>query len=144
MTTPPTSPSAPAVSQPAEPVYAESELYDSPADLIRWPLLAPLLRTWQTEVWEKDHTEFRGCWRYDQDANRLQKWHRWAVFLAAIAGTMAVVLAILQLSIPPDDLESVLKPVVEGFFRSLTVLLAHWSMPVFEIICLLVFIMIFG
>ena len=82
---------------PAEPTYAESELYDSPDDLARWPLLAPLLKTWQTEVWEKDHTEFRGCWHYDQEAIRLQNRHRLAVILAAITGTGAVVLAILQL-----------------------------------------------
>src|SRR5688572_24811893 len=81
----------------AEPSYAESELYDAPEDLARWPLLAPLLKTWQTEVWEKDHTEFRGCWRYDQDAKRFQHRHRIAVFLAAMAGTSAVIFAILQL-----------------------------------------------
>ena len=80
-----------------EPTYAESELYDSPDDLARWPLLAPLLKTWQVEVWEKDHTEFRGCWRYDQDAIRLQNRHRLAVILAAITGTTAVVVAILRL-----------------------------------------------
>ena len=80
-----------------QPIYATSELYDSPEDLIRWPSLAPLLRTWQAVVWEKDHSEFRGCWHYDQEAIRLQNRHRLAVILAAIAGTGAVVLAILQL-----------------------------------------------
>lgn len=79
--------------------YSDSELYDSPEDLARWPLLAPLLKTWQAEVWEKDHTEFRGCWHYDQEAIRLQQRHRWAVILAAFAGTGAVVLAILKLGL---------------------------------------------
>ena len=97
MTTPPTPQSDSAVPQPNEPVYAQSELYDSPADLARWPLLAPLLKTWQTEVWEKDHSESRGCWYYDQEAIRLQERHRLAVIVAAVAGTGAIVLAILQL-----------------------------------------------
>ena len=79
--------------------YFQSELYDSPEDLARWPLLAPLLKSWQAEVWEKDHSEFRGCWHYDQEAIRLQQRHRRAVILAAIAGTGAVVLAILKLGL---------------------------------------------
>lgn len=82
---------------PAEPVYTQSELYDSPADLLRWHQLAPLLKTWHQEVWEKDHSESRGCWYYDQEAIRLQERHRVAVIVAAVAGTAAIVLAILQL-----------------------------------------------
>lgn len=97
MTTPPTPQSDSAVPQPTEPVYAQSELYDSPADLARWYQLAPLLKTWHQEVWEKDHSELRGCWYYDQEAIRLQERHRLAVIVAAVAGTGAIVLAILQL-----------------------------------------------
>ena len=81
----------------AVPAYMKSELYDSPADMDRWKLLAPLLKTWQAEVWDKDHSEYRGCWQYDQTAMRLQFWHKWAVFAAALAGTAAIVFAILQL-----------------------------------------------
>jgi len=89
--------SSPESSKPPTPAYAESELYDSPEDLARWLLLAPLLRSWQIEVWEKDHNEYRGCWQYDQEAIRLQQRHRWAVVLAALAGSAAVIFAILQL-----------------------------------------------
>ena len=97
MTSPATSPSAKAAQPPAAPAYLQSELYDSPADLAHWPLLAPLLRTWQAEVWEKDHSEVRGCWHYDRAAVQLQQRHQWAVVLAATMGTAAVVFAILQL-----------------------------------------------
>ena len=97
MTTPPTPQSDSAVPQPTEPVYAQSELYDSPADLARWYQLAPLLKTWHQEVWEKDHSESRGCWYYDQEAIRLQERHRLAVIVAAVTGTGAIILAILQL-----------------------------------------------
>src|SRR6476619_4504993 len=83
----------------AQPEYSASELYDSPADLERYPLLAPLLRTWQAEVWEKDNNKYRGCWQYDQDAIRSQRRHRLAVVVAALTGTTAVVLAILQLGV---------------------------------------------
>ena len=97
MTSPATSPSAKAAQPPAAPAYLQSELYDSPTDLAHWPLLAPLLRTWQAEVWEKDHSEVRGCWHYDRAAVQLQQRHQWAVVLAATMGTAAVVFAILQL-----------------------------------------------
>lgn len=97
MTAPPTSSDSPEDQRPTQPVYVQSELYDSPADLKSWPLLAPLLKTWHTEVWEKDHNESRGCWYYDQEAIRLQERHKLVVIVGAVTGTAAVVLAILQL-----------------------------------------------
>ena len=127
----------------AVPTYAESELYDSPEDLSRWPLLAPLLKTWQVEVWEKDHTEFRGCWRYDQDAIRLQNRHRIAVFLAALAGTCAVIFAILQLGmehrICAPFLESALRAVIG---RSAAAAATNW-LVLLETLCLILVIGVF-
>ncbi len=108
MTTSPASSNSPADQQPSQPVYAESELYDSPAELAKWPELAPLLKSWHTEVWEKDHKESSGCWYYDQEAIRLQERHKVAVFVAAAAGTTAVVLAILQLPFGKVETNSLL------------------------------------
>jgi len=62
-----------------------------------WPGLKPLLLTWQKVVWDADHSLDRGFWYYDQEAIRLQKRLRRVVRVSAVAGTAAVVLAILQL-----------------------------------------------
>src|SRR3954466_14832308 len=88
---------AAAMTPAGRPAYVSSDLYDPPEALARWPRLAPLLKSWQTEVWDKDHTDFRGALRYDLQAQRLQQRHKRFVFVAAVAGTAAVVLAILQL-----------------------------------------------
>ena len=119
MDLPAAAPSDKSASPPAARVpYAQSELYDSPDDLARWPLLAPLLKSWQTEVWDKDHTEFRGCWRYDQDALRLQQVHRVVVIFAAAAGTGAVVLAILQLGMEHQKCGPYLASLLSGILGS--------------------------
>lgn len=97
MTTNPTGKKQPPT--PTKPVYSESELYDSPEELANWPGLKPLLQSWQAVVWGTDHSEDRGFWHYDQGAIRLQWWHQWAVYSAALMGTLAVVLVILQLGL---------------------------------------------
>ncbi|MFN0021529.1 MAG: DUF4231 domain-containing protein [Pirellulaceae bacterium] len=104
MTTSVPDPGNESASPKARPVYSESELYDSPEILAKWPGLKPLLLTWQKVVWDADDSQVRGCWHYDQEAIRLQKRHRWAVISAAVTGTAAVVLAILQLGLAKQKL----------------------------------------
>jgi hypothetical protein len=88
----------------ATPVYSESELYDSPEKLEEWRSLKPLLLTWQKVVWDADHSQDHGFWYYDQEAIRLQNRLRRVVRVSAIAGTAAVVLAILQLGLAKQQL----------------------------------------
>jgi hypothetical protein len=121
----------------SKPVYSESELYDPPEDLARFQELAPLLRTWQAEVWEKDHSEFRGCWHYDQEAIRLQQRHRWAVVIAAITGTVAVVLAISKLGIENRDyLAEFLNYFISPSFGVAAIKLTPEILIFLEVVCL--------
>ncbi|MCE9528397.1 MAG: hypothetical protein K8R36_20325 [Planctomycetales bacterium] len=153
MTSTATEPGTKSSSHKAKPDYTTSELYDSPEDLARWPLLAPLLRTWQTEVWEKDHSEFRGCWHYDQEAIRLQSRHKWAVYAAAVAGSAAIIFAILQLGMEhricgiwlADLFRSVVNAIVgttsgsEAMQERVT-----YALMGFEVVCLILVIVCVG
>ena len=140
MTSPDSTPRPKLTSSPPEPVYTESELYDSPATLARWPLLAPLLRSWQIEVWEKDNSEFRGCWHYDQEAQKLQKLHRGAVVAAAIAGTGAVVLAIVQLGMEHHVYHPIFENILQTVVGNSASAAVMGSPLVLESLCLLVLI----
>ena len=66
------------------------DMYDDPSGLEGHGLLATALRVLQKEVSEP-------YWCCNQEALRLQRWHRAITRLALIAGTTAVLMAILQL-----------------------------------------------
>jgi hypothetical protein len=76
----------------------DSEVFDDPATIDQAGRLAEMLREWN-ELVRAEIGSVQSFPHYDEQARVQQGWHQWLVGIAAIAGSGAVLLAILQLTV---------------------------------------------
>lgn len=75
----------------------DPEIFDAEPTIEASGQIAPLLRDWN-ELVRAEIGSVQSFAVYDRDAQSQQAWHQWLVAVAAIAGSTAVLLAILQLA----------------------------------------------
>jgi len=75
----------------------DSEIFDDEATIARSGGIAQLLRLWNSLV-RAEVGSVQSFPVYDREAKLQQRWHQWLVGIAAFAGSVAVLLAILQLA----------------------------------------------
>ena len=76
----------------------DSEVFDDETTIEQSGRLTGLLRQWNSLV-RAEIGSVQSFPYYDQQAQSQQRWHRWLVIVAAITGSTAVLLAILQLGV---------------------------------------------
>lgn len=85
-----------AAQMPAAPAL-DSEIFDDDAGIGQSGRLAELLRLWN-ELVRSELGTVQSFVVYDEQAKKQQQWHQFLVGVAAVTGSMAVLLAILQLA----------------------------------------------